>query len=88
MHDTLFAKQEEWSGLQDPTATFKQLAGGLGVDQAQFDSCLDGGKYAEKVQADAQEGAAAGVGGTPYFFINDIPLSGAQPFSAFQTQID
>jgi protein-disulfide isomerase len=88
MHDTLFAKQEEWSSLQDPVPTFKQLAGSLGVGQTQFDSCLDGGKYADKVSADAQEGMAAGVQGTPYFLINGIGLSGAQPFSAFQTYID
>jgi len=88
MHDALFAQQDQWSGLQDPLTIFKQLAGGLDVDQAQFDACLDGGKYADKVSADAQEGMAAGAQGTPYFLINDIPLSGAQPFSAFQSQID
>jgi protein-disulfide isomerase len=88
MHDVLFAKQEEWVSLQDPLATFKQFAGDLGAGQAQFDACLDGGKYADKVSADVQEGIAAGVSGTPYFLINGMGLSGAQPFTAFQQKID
>jgi protein-disulfide isomerase len=88
MHDALFTKQEQWSGLEDPLPTFKQFAGDLGVDQAQFDACLDEGKYADKVSADTQEGIAAGASGTPYFLINGMVLSGAQPFTAFQTQID
>jgi protein-disulfide isomerase len=58
------------------------------VDQAQFDACLDGGKYADKIAADIQEGLEAGVTGTPAFRINGAPLSGAQPFTAFQQLID
>jgi protein-disulfide isomerase len=49
---------------------------------------LDDGKYADKVLADYQEGAALGITGTPAFRINGAALSGAQPFSAFQQQID
>lgn len=88
MHDALFGSQDQWSGKEDAIGTFKTLAGDLGVDQAQFDACLDGDKYADKVTADSQEGQAAGVTGTPAFRINGSPLSGAQPFAAFQQLID
>jgi protein-disulfide isomerase len=88
MHDALFGNQEQWSGQQDAIQQIKALAGGLGVDQAQFDACLDGDKYADKVNADLQEGAAAGVTGTPAFRVNGAAISGAQPFSVFQQQID
>jgi protein-disulfide isomerase len=88
MHDALFGSQDQWSGNQDAVNVFKSLAGDLGVDQAQFDACLDGGKYADKVAADQQEGLAAGVTGTPAFRINGMPLSGAQSFAAFQQLID
>ena len=37
---------------------------------------------------DAQEGRLAGVTGTPAFFINGIPLTGAQPAAAFEKIID
>lgn len=64
------------------------MAGDLGLDQAQFDTCLDEGQYADKVAADLQEGIAEGVTGTPAFRINGMALSGAQPLAAFQQQIE
>jgi len=88
MRDALFGGQDQWSGQQSAESTFKKLAGNLKLDQAKFDACLDGGTYADKVAADLQEGAAAGVSGTPAFRINGAPLAGAQPFTAFQQQIE
>ena len=88
MHDALFGGQDQWSGNPDAEATFKEMAGDLGLDQAQFNACLDEGKHADKVMADYQEGAGQGVTGTPAFRVNGAAMSGAQPFSAFQKQID
>lgn len=88
MHDALFGSQDRWSGQQNAEATFKQLAADLALNQAEFDSCLDGGRYENQVLADRQEGAADGVSGTPAFRVNGTALSGAQPFAAFQQQID
>jgi protein-disulfide isomerase len=88
MHETLFESQTEWSGQQGAEDTFKKLAGDLGLDQTQFDACLAGGTYLDRITADYQEGVAAGVTGTPAFRINGAAISGAQPFSAFQQQID
>jgi protein-disulfide isomerase len=42
----------------------------------------------ERVKADTLEGRAAGVSGTPTFFINGQPLVGAQPIEAFKQQLD
>ena len=88
MHDLVFEGQEGWSGNPDAVATFKEMAGELGLDQAEFDACLDDGKYADLVAADAEEGIAAGLSSTPSFLINGMKLAGAQPFEAFQQQID
>jgi protein-disulfide isomerase len=88
MHELLFDGQADWSGKADAEAQFKAMAAQLGLDQAEFDGCLDGGTYAERVASDQQEGAELGVTGTPGFSINGALLSGAQPFSAFQQQIE
>jgi protein-disulfide isomerase len=88
MHDALFEGQDQWSANQNAENTFKEMAGDLDLDQGQFDACLDEGKYADKVAADVQEGMAEGVSGTPAFRINGAELTGAQPFSAFQQQIE
>lgn len=88
MHDAIFGSQDQWSGNQDAVNVLKKLAGDLALDQAQFDACLDGAKYADKVTADSEEGLADGVTGTPAFRVNGAQLSGAQPFAAFQRLID
>lgn len=88
MHDALFESQGQWSGNAGAEEVFVDLAEGLGLDRDEFESCLASGEYAAKVQADFQEGVAQGVTGTPAFFINGASLSGAQPFAAFQEQIE
>jgi protein-disulfide isomerase len=88
MHDALFESQEEWSGNAQAEETFGKLATDLGLDQAQFGACLEEGRYTAQVTTDYQEGAADGVSGTPAFRINGAALSGAQPFAAFQQQIE
>jgi protein-disulfide isomerase len=88
MHEILFGSQDQWSSSDDAVPFFKQSAGTLKLDQAKFDACLDGDKYAAKIQADMQEGTLAGVSGTPAFRVNGMPLSGAQPFEQFKQVID
>jgi len=41
------------------------LAASVGVDKNKFETCLNSDKYAEKVTADMNSGAAAGIQGTP-----------------------
>lgn len=59
----------------------------LNLDSESFAKCLDEEKYASKIDEDQKEGMRAGVMGTPTFFINGKAFSGAQPFAAFQEQI-
>jgi protein-disulfide isomerase len=58
------------------------------LDQGQFNSCLDGGKYKQAVEDDAALAQKAGASGTPTFFINGKKLVGAQPYAAFKTIIE
>ena len=53
-----------------------------------FNECLESDRHVEEVQADYQYAANLGVRSTPTFFVNGIPLVGAQPFDVFQTLID
>jgi protein-disulfide isomerase len=47
----------------------------IGLDTAQFESCLNAGKYEEYVAQDWQAALDAGGGGTPAFYINGEPVS-------------
>lgn len=88
MHDKLFESQGEWSGSSNPEEVFGQLAGELGVDTAEFEACLEEGRYQQQIATDYQLGIADGVSGTPAFVVNGAHMSGAQPFEAFQQQIE
>ena len=61
------------AGLKDPEA---------------FRSGLRSHAWASKVDADFSEAKDLGAVGTPWFFINGLRLTGAQPFDAFQALVD
>jgi len=82
-HDQLFAEN-----AQLDRAGLDTLAGKTGLDPAAFKLCMDERKTQALVEKDVQAGSAAGVSGTPAFFINGIPLRGAVPAEEFQRIID
>jgi len=53
-----------------------------------IDNCLDSGKFRKEIRDDLSSGQSSGVRGTPSFFVNGKPLSGAQPFPVFQQLIE
>lgn len=83
MHDWMFANQ---SGLA--VDNLKAQAGGLGLDTAKFNECLDSGKFAKTVEANMADGKEAGVTGTPAFFVNGVFLNGAVPMDKFKEVIE
>lgn len=83
MHDELFASQATLS-----RSLYTELAKKLGLNTTNFDKCLDGGEMAAKVNADLNEGTAAGVEGTPATFVNGRLVSGAVPYSELKAAID
>jgi protein-disulfide isomerase len=83
LHDVLFKNQQ---ALDRPNLEKYALSVGLSDDDVK--EALDAKKYDEKIQAEAAEGSKFGARGTPSFFINGRPLSGAQPFDAFKKVID
>jgi len=85
-HNILFEKQDEWVEIGEDK--FKEYASEIGLDAEQFADCFESEKYKDELLADLNDGDAAGVSGTPAFFINGRMLSGAQPFSAFQSIIE
>lgn len=86
-HDKIFDNsQSDGTGLYKDD--LKQYAAELGLDAAAFNTCIDSGKYTQEVNDDFNDGSAAGVDGTPTFFINGTKIVGAQPFSNFQQIID
>jgi protein-disulfide isomerase len=82
-HEQLFANQRK---LED--ADLEQYASNVGLDLEAFNACRQRPDVKARVQADVSAGEAAGVSGTPAFFVNGILLSGARPEAAFAEVID
>jgi protein-disulfide isomerase len=92
MHDRLFANQK----TLEP---FAGHAGAIGLDLVPFNKCLEDGTYTKKVRKSMAE-ANKVTTGTPAFVIgatdpNDPKkvtgisfIRGAQPFGAFESNID
>lgn len=82
-HDKLF---EQAQGLSHEA--YLAYARELGLDMEAFQACLQDPAQKKEVLADRDTGVQLGVTGTPTFFINGIPVVGAQPFEVFQQIID
>ncbi|MEZ4468276.1 MAG: DsbA family protein [bacterium] len=83
MHDLLFENSQALGA-----ETYGRLALQLGLDLGKFTACLADPAQTAALQVDMAAGRKVGVSGTPAFFINGIPLSGAQPLEAFTKIID
>jgi protein-disulfide isomerase len=70
------------------TDTLTQAAVSLGMNDGTFRSCLDNKTNDAKAAKDMADGQAAGVSGTPTFFINGVSVVGAQPYAAIKAVID
>jgi protein-disulfide isomerase len=79
----VFANQK---AIQRPD--LERYAEQLGLNMDKFRADLDSPTGAKQLEADKAAGNAAGVRGTPHFFLNGSRLSGAQPLAAFQAALD
>ena len=91
MHNALFEKQTEWSGIG--VSKIKEIAATVVGDANKFNSCLDNGDKKAVVDEQYNEVVALGGSGTPTFFIGKTGekgqmVVGAQPYSSFQSVID
>lgn len=87
-HDKIFTNQESLS-----QENLKKWASELGMDSSKFNSCVDSRKFKSEVEKDFSDGSAAGVSGTPTFYIgNDkdgyIQVVGAQPYAVLKQAIE
>jgi protein-disulfide isomerase len=73
-HDSLFDNQ---GALAE--ADLLKRAKDLKLDEKAFAECLKSGKKAADVRKDLDEGMKVGVNSTPSFFVNGLPVRGAQP---------
>ena len=59
-------------------ALLTRLAAEVGLEQGQFRSCLDSGRYTGAVKAEAREADAAGVRSTPTIIVDGVVVKGGK----------
>jgi len=85
------ALDENYADLS--SEVYAKIASDLKLNTSQFADCMESEKYTDKIEAQAQAGAAAGVTGTPGSFIidqdgNATPIKGTLPFETVASAID
>ncbi|MFC1730795.1 DsbA family protein [candidate division KSB1 bacterium] len=88
--DRLFEVTPSNNGLD--LSQLPTIATDVGLDPVAFQSCLDSGRHADKVQAQYDDVIAAGGRGTPHniIFVGDqqAPIEGAQPIEAMRRVVE
>jgi protein-disulfide isomerase len=84
MHDALFAKSETKALNEE---TYIALATELQLDVEKFNADRKDPALQEMIAGDQKIAMQFGAGGTPAFFVNGRPLSGAQPFEVFDALV-
>lgn len=85
MHDKIFEANANNNMSID---AWKAAAEQLDLNIPQFNSCLDSGKYVDKIKQDAEEAKQKGARGAPATFINGEMISGAVPYSTLKETIE
>ena len=84
MHDAIFVAQQSWSGQGEAAAgILTSLASDLDLDIEALRACVEEERYADVIQANIDEASSFGASATPFFFIDGMPIPGAQSFELF-----
>jgi protein-disulfide isomerase len=87
MHDMLYDKQAEWSTGLNARDLIMTYAADLKLDTKKFAEDLTSKAVEDKVFAEAKEGTALGVQGTPTFFLNGKKITNPSSLEAFDKLI-
>jgi len=88
MHDQLFSNHQWAQTGKNPASLFRDFARTIGLDIDKYDACVDGQRYAGRIQASVQEGEALGVRGTPSFFVGGQLFQGRATSDDFKALFD
>lgn len=86
-HDKLYATQNIWSSLPNPTEEFVKYAQEEKLNVEKFKKSLQDKSLKDKINAQEDEGIRVGVGGTPSVYVNGVFL-GVPSYNELKKKID
>lgn len=87
-HDYLFSNQRGENQGAFNKDNLKGFAKVIGLNNGNFNACLDSGKYNDEISKETKAGGEAGVQGTPAVFVSGKIYVGALPTATFTQIID
>lgn len=75
MHERLYDSQTEWSGSNDPVATFTRYGKDLGLEERRFRRCMTTELHREAVEASRRVAMQLQVTSTPTVLVDNIRLT-------------
>lgn len=89
MHDALFANQDNYiTADSDRPNRLAALAKNLKLDVKKFTDCLSAKTYLDQIKKDYADGNKLEIIGTPSWFVNNYPFSGALSEQKFRDLIN
>lgn len=92
MHDRIYAGQDEWSDLvnpsmTDPMSVFRRYAKEMGLDVKTWENCVTSQKYTAKILGNQAEGVRRNVQQTPTIIIGNRQVNGVT-YDQFKALVD
>jgi protein-disulfide isomerase len=87
-HYKLYAEQSGENRGAFAPERLKQFAGDLGLDQAEFDDCLDSHKHIGLIEGERSQAAEVGARATPSFLIDGKLVVGYMSFDKLRSYIE
>lgn len=88
MHNLLFAKQDEWSRLSNPSIKFQEYADGLDMDVEQFRSDLLNKTGQHKIDYDLEAAKNMDLRGTPTIFANGEQIKNFSNYEDLKKELE
>jgi protein-disulfide isomerase len=89
-HDLIYANQAIlfYGGVTYIDNYLEAFAETLGLDENEFEDCLNDGIHRDRMLQDGRDAQNAGINSTPSFLINGTLVRGNMPFEEFQAYIE
>jgi len=87
-HQRIYEGQAEWTAARSAANIFREYAKANGLDLARYDSCMQAGKYAGRIQASYEQGVRLGVSSTPTLLIGNRLYQGRFDSDAITHLVD
>jgi protein-disulfide isomerase len=87
-HQRIYEGQAEWTAVRSAANIFRDYAKANGLDLARYDSCMQAGKYAGRIQASYEQGVKLGVNSTPTLLVGNRLYQGRFDSDAITRLVD